>query len=65
MMSLGLAPGPEGETAKNLVMAKFNIDLLCVLKEKTANNLNPDEQRLMDGIIADLQLRFIEAKKTK
>ncbi len=63
-LSLGLAPDPNsGKTEINLDMARFNIDLLAVLKEKTKNNLSNDEVRFLDSILADLQIRFVEASK--
>ncbi len=62
-MALGLAPHPEsGETSKDKNMAKFNIDLLLVLKEKTKGNLSSDEERFLNHVIQDLQLKFVEMK---
>jgi Domain of unknown function (DUF1844) len=67
-MSLGLAPNPDAkagepiETAeKDLPLARFNIDLLRMLRDKTKNNLANDEQRFLDSIINDLQLKFVQA----
>jgi hypothetical protein len=31
------------------------------LKEKTRGNLNPDEDRLIDGILYDLHIRYVKA----
>jgi hypothetical protein len=62
-MALGLAPDPNtGETHKDKNMAKFNIDLLLILRDKTKNNLNADEQRFLDSVITDLQMKFIQEK---
>ena len=61
-MALGLAPNPmSGKVEKDLQLARFNIDLLCMLKEKTNGNLNPDEKKFVDSICADLQLKFVSA----
>lgn len=60
-IALGLAP--EHETGKIHIdknMAKFNIDLLLMLKEKTKNNLSPDESQLMTSLVQDLQNHFIK-----
>ena len=39
IMSLGLAQNPQtGKTEKDLNIAKFNIDLLLMLQDKTKNN---------------------------
>ena len=64
LMSLGLAPHPtSGKTEKNLEMARMNIDLLDVLKVKTKNNLTDDEQRFLEALLADLQIKFIQENK--
>jgi len=63
-MALGLAPDPQtGETAKDKNMARFNIDLLVMLKDKTKGNLNTDESRFLDSVINDLQLKFVQENK--
>ena len=60
-MALGLAPDPHtGQTSKDKEMAKFNIDLLVMLKDKTKGNLKDDEQRFLDTVLADLQLKFVQ-----
>lgn len=62
-MSLGLTPHPQTQkNEKNIDMAKFNIDLLIILQEKTKNNLNPDEQKLLENIVSDLQIKFVQNK---
>lgn len=62
-MALGLAPHPEtGETKKDKNMAKFNIDLLLMLKDKTTGNLSQDEIRLLENVLSDLQLKFVSDK---
>ena len=41
---------PRGtEPQVNLDMAKYQVDLLGVLEEKTKNNLSGEEQRLLDA----------------
>ena len=61
-MALGLVPNPvSGKTEKDVEVARFNIDLLRMLRDKTKNNLNPDEQTFLDSVIADLQLKFVQA----
>tara|TARA_B110001454_G_C12723306_1_gene436412 strand:+ start:23803 stop:24051 length:249 start_codon:yes stop_codon:yes gene_type:complete len=60
-MSLGLAPDQEtGETRVDKNMAKFNIDLLMMLREKTKSNLTDDESHLIASLIQDLQTRFVQ-----
>tara|TARA_B100001248_G_scaffold262195_1_gene256642 strand:- start:4779 stop:5042 length:264 start_codon:yes stop_codon:yes gene_type:complete len=63
-MNLGMAPNPSsGKTEQNLEMAKFNIDLLRVLEEKTQNNTSKDEADLITKIISDLQMQYVSMKK--
>ena len=60
-MALGLAPHPvSGKTEKDLNLARFNIDLLTMLNEKTKNNRTPDEDRFMTTILQDLKMKFIQ-----
>lgn len=61
-MSMGLSPNQENKIEINKSMARFNIDLLAVLKEKTQNNLTPEEKGLLDHIVQDLQMKFIQLK---
>jgi hypothetical protein len=50
--SLGLAPNPLSQKVeKNLIVAKQQIDLLEILKEKTKGNLTKDETDLMENIL--------------
>jgi hypothetical protein len=63
MMYLGeTESGETGE--RNLPMAKHAIDMLTVLEEKTKGNLSPDEAHLLESLLFDLRLRYVEALKT-
>lgn len=60
VMAMGLAPHPQtGETSKDKNMARFNIDLLVVLQEKTKGNLTADESKFLEHLISDLQLKYV------
>ncbi len=48
---------------KNLPMAKQNIDMLGMLKEKTRGNLTSDEEKLLDHLLADLRWRFVRTSQ--
>ncbi len=62
-MAMGLAPNPmSGKTEKNIEVAKFNIDMLIVLKEKTKSNLTKEEENLLHRMIVDLQMKFVQIK---
>jgi hypothetical protein len=52
---------PRGvEPQVNLDMAKFNIDLLGVLEEKTKGNLTPEEQKLLDTALYETRMRYVQ-----
>ena len=51
---------PRGtEPQVNLDMAKFNVDLLNVLEEKSKGNLTPDEQKLLDNALYEARMRYV------
>lgn len=52
----------DAVAGKNLDLAKQNIDIIKLLKEKTKGNLTEEEQRLLDEAIVDLQRRYVEVK---
>ncbi|MEM7645414.1 MAG: DUF1844 domain-containing protein [Pseudomonadota bacterium] len=59
-MSLGLAPDPaSGETTVDKKMAQFNIDLLEVLKTKSENNRSDEEEKLINQLLSDLKMKFV------
>jgi hypothetical protein len=61
-MALGLAPNPmSGKVEKDLNLARFNIDLLRMLLQKTKGNLSGDEQKFLESIVTDLQMKYVQA----
>jgi hypothetical protein len=51
---------PRGsEPQVNLDMAKYNVELLNILEQKTKNNLSDEEQRLLDGALYETRMRFV------
>jgi len=63
MYHLGDFPDPETKKAeKNLVAAKQTIDLLNMIKIKTAGNLDTNEKELLDGILYELMMRYVKEK---
>jgi hypothetical protein len=64
MMHLGLAPNPmTGETEPDLTQAKYTIDLLEMLKEKTEGNLTEDEGKNLMSLLFDLRMRYVERSR--
>ena len=60
-MQLGALPDPNtGKTEKNPPMAKQTIDLLGVLREKTRNNLDQEEENLFEHLLYDLRMAYIK-----
>ncbi|HOP35568.1 MAG TPA: DUF1844 domain-containing protein, partial [Syntrophales bacterium] len=50
----------SGETEKNIGAAKQTIDILAMLKEKTAGNLSENERHLLDSVLFELRMRFVK-----
>jgi Domain of unknown function (DUF1844) len=64
MFQLGLMAGPSGERIPaDLAIARQTIDMLEVLQEKTRGNLTSDESRLLDEILYELRMAFVEVDK--
>ena len=63
-MGLGLVPKPgNSQPEVDLDLAKHNIHLLELMKEKTINNLSSEEQKLLDSLLFETRMRFVEAQK--
>ena len=54
-------PESQGSGTVSLPMARNIIDIIVMLKEKTAGNLTDDEQKLVDALLFDLRLKYVEA----
>lgn len=48
----------------NLPLARQNIEIIAMLSEKTKGNLSADEEALMQQVLLDLRMRFIEKSKS-
>jgi hypothetical protein len=61
LVNLGEIPDPQsGRPSSNLPAAQQLIDIIGILKEKTRGNLDHDEQALLDAILYDLRMKFVE-----
>src|SRR5262245_4061441 len=66
LMNLGEFANPlTGKVEADVPVAKQMIDILGMLKEKTAGNLNASESRLMEDILFDLRMKYVEAVKKR
>ena len=63
-VQFGDLPHPEtGEPLEpNLPAARHFIDIMGMLQEKTAGNLDPQEAKLIDDLLFELRKRFLEAQ---
>lgn len=62
----GDVPDPvSGQTGQiNIVAARQIIDILTLLEQKTRGNLTAEERQLLEQLLYELQLRYVEATKT-
>lgn len=60
LIALGDVPHPvTRKQAANVPQARYLIDLLGVLEEKTRGNLSVDEERLMKDTLYQLRMRYL------
>jgi hypothetical protein len=63
LINLGEAADPAtGGRLVDLDQAKDAIDLLLLLREKTAGNRTEHESQLLEQIIYDVQMRYVRAR---
>ena len=55
------ATGELGET--DLLAASQMIELIAMLQEKTRGNLEPAEAKLLEDLLFDLRMRFVQAQQ--
>lgn len=61
-LMLGQIPGPDGKPMEpNLPVARIFIDQLEMIREKTRGNLTTEESDVLNKVLADLQLAYVEA----
>ena len=61
---LGEIPDPfTKQTTMDLGAARQMIDILGILRDKTKGNLDSVESNLLEGLLYDLRLRFVERSK--
>jgi hypothetical protein len=62
VIALGDAPDPvSGQRRRNLPQAGELIDLLALLRDKTQGNRTEEETRMLEDLLYDLQLRYVNA----
>ena len=65
LVSLGRIADPTGEQRPvDLEMARYAIDMLGVLEEKTKGNLEQAEEQLLSTTLHDLRMTFLSVSRT-
>ena len=65
---LGVVGDPEAGAktpAPNLALAGQTIDILEMLQVKTQGNLEEEEKRLLEGLLFEVRLRFVEVRDAR
>ena len=61
LLHLGDIESPvSGKVERDLGAARHVIDILGVLQAKTKNNLEQAEERLLEAVLYDLRMRYVE-----
>lgn len=64
LIHLGEIHDPQlKEITVNLPAAKHTIEILEILKDKTVGNLDENEEKLLNDILYNLRLRFVQHSK--
>lgn len=56
-------PGTGERHPTDLQAAHQMIELIALLQDKTKGNLTPDEAKLVDDLLYELRLRFVQAQQ--
>jgi hypothetical protein len=61
LIFLGAVPHPQtGETMEDPEFARYKIDLLTMIQEKTEGNLTEEESRLIEDVLYQLRMLFVQ-----
>jgi Domain of unknown function (DUF1844) len=61
LLHLGDIESPmSGQVERDLPAARHVIDILGILQAKTRNNLEQAEERLLEAVLYDLRMRYVE-----
>lgn len=63
-IALGEMPNPvTSKKEEDLAQAKFLVDTLGMLKDKTKGNLSGEENTLLENILYELRMQYVERNK--
>jgi len=61
MQQMGKIKNPlTDKIERDLTQAAISIDMLDMIKQKTAGNLTKEEQQLIDHILSELKLNYVD-----
>jgi hypothetical protein len=58
---MGLLAVEGQQKEKNLELARYNIDMLETLEEKTKGNLSKEEAEVLDHILSQVRMAYVKA----
>ena len=64
MVFLGQVPSPiSGQPQVDLEQAQHTIDIIMMLRQKTRGNLTQEEERLLQELLPQLQMAYVQARR--
>ena len=64
LQQLGKLVSPiTGKVERDMRQARITIDMLVMIREKTAGNLQPEEQRIINAVLTELQMNYLDESK--
>lgn len=64
LQQLGKLVNPiTGKVERDLRQARITVDMLAMIREKTAGNLSPEETRLLAAVVTELQMNYLDESK--
>ena len=57
--------GKEQEVHRDMELAKYYIDLLGMLEEKTKGNLSAEEQKMLSGSLYQVRMIYVKVQEEK
>ena len=63
-IAMGIMENPaDGKKEENLAQARFLIDTVVLLREKTKGNLTSEESALLENVLYELRVQYIAKTK--
>ena len=62
IQGLGKIADPTGQVTRNLAYVSQTIDLMEMLKAKTNGNISEDIEKVLDGMLSELRLNYVDEK---